>query len=73
MPKSTGTAQIATGTLVGNETHTWTFTIGIVERGSAQDYLQGKTYAGKIQVSLATTEGNRTWDEASSNWKKYGS
>jgi len=70
MPSS-GTTNIGTGTLKGNETHTYTFTVELQERGSAQDYLQGKTYAGKIQISLATTEGNRTWDETTSGWKKY--
>ena len=71
LPKSTGRTQVGSGTLKGNETHTWTFTVGITERGVAQDGLQGKTYAGVLQVSLATTEGNRTWDEANSTWKKY--
>ena len=73
LPKSTGRTEVAHGTLKGNETHTYTFTVGITERGVAQDTLQGKSYAGILQVSLATTEGYRTWDEATSGWKIYGS
>ncbi len=73
LPKTTGRVEIASGTLKGNETHTYTFTVGITERGVAQDGLQGKTYAGVLQVSLAATEGYRTWDESTSNWKIYGS
>ena len=71
MPSS-GTTTIGNGILKGNETHTYTFTVEIQERGSAQDYLQGQTYAGVLQISLATTEGNRTWDNTTSSWKIYG-
>ena len=35
-PKTNTTTQIGTGTLVGNETHTYTFKFGITERGVAQ-------------------------------------
>ena len=72
-PTSNTTTQIGTGTLKGNETHTYTFTFGITERGSAQDYLQGKTFAGKIQIAIVSTDGNRTWDETTSSWKKWSS
>ena len=71
LPTTTGRSTVGTGTLKGNETHTWTFTVGIAERGSAQDYLQGKTYAGILQVSTASNDGMRTWDPATSSWKKY--
>jgi hypothetical protein len=73
MPKTNTTTTIGNGVLKGNETHTYTFTVELQERGSAQDYLQGKSFAAKIQIELATTEGNRTWDETTSSWKKYGS
>ena len=72
-PKTNTTTQIGSGTLVGNETHTYTFTFGITERNSEQDYLQGKKFVGIIQIAIASTDGLRTWDETTSNWKKWSS
>ena len=71
MPKSTGNTTIGTGTLKGNETHTYTLTLEVQERGSAQNYLQGKSYAGIIQINVADSQGLRTWDTATSTWKAY--
>ena len=71
MPKTTGNTTIGTGTLKGNETHTYTLTIEVAERGSAQNYLQGKAYAGIVQINVADSQGLRTWDPVSSKWKAY--
>ena len=58
-------------TLKGNETHTYTFTIGITERGTQQDHLQGKSFVGILEVSIVSSDGMRTWDESTSSWKKW--
>ena len=71
MPKTNTTTQIGAGTLKSNETHTYTFTVELAERGSAQDYLQGKQFVGIIQVAIVATDGLRTWDETTSSWKKW--
>lgn len=73
MPKTVTTTQIGTGTLIGNETHTYTFVVQLAERYSAQDYLQGLGYNGIIQISIVSTDGLRTWDETTSSWKKWTS
>ena len=49
----------------------YTMTIQLVERGSRQDYLQGKVYKGIIQISVSTSEGKRTWDNNAGSWKEY--
>lgn len=72
-PKTNTTTQIGSGTLVGNESHTYTFTFGITERNSEQDYLQGMKFKGIIQIAIVSTDGLRTWDETTSNWKKWSS
>ena len=73
LPKTATTTQIGTGTLKGNETHTYTFTIGITERGTQQDHLQGKSFVGILEVSIVSSDGMRTWDESTSSWKKWTS
>ncbi len=60
-----GTYQIGEGTLAsGGETHTYTFTIGLNEVGSNQNYNQGKEFEGKLQVSTKKyTTGGSEWSE----------
>lgn len=72
MPSTDGCGQaIATGTLTGpSAQHTWTFKALLKETGSAQNYLQGKSYHGTIQVVVADEEGLRTWDGAS-GWTQW--
>lgn len=52
VPKTT--TQLGTGTLVGNETHTYTYTIQFKESGENQNAAQGKAFGGKLQVNLTT-------------------
>ena len=63
---------LGTGTLVNNDTHTYTFTVELVESGSNQNTLQGLTYEGIIQINVSDAQGKRTWDAANSTWKQYG-
>ncbi len=65
------TTTIATGTLTGSMTHTYTFEMEILEKGTEQNHLQGKLFEGKIQVNVSTAQGLRTWDDQTSNWKPY--
>ena len=71
VPKTNTNTTIGTGTLKGNETHTYTITFEVAERGSAQNYLQGKAFAGIIQINVADSQGLRTWDSTNSTWKAY--
>ncbi len=59
------------GILNGEDTHTYTFTIGLMETDMDQNAVQGKSFKGIIQVDVATTTGYRTWDSVSGTWKPY--
>ena len=53
--------EIATGTLKANgDTHTYTFTIGLNEMGSNQNYNQTKVFSGRLAVTTKkyTQEGS---------------
>lgn len=65
------TTTIATGTIVNQDTHTYTLSFLLKETGSAQNDLQGKTFTGHIQIVVADAQGMRTWDETNSGWKEY--
>ena len=71
MPTATGDIVLGTGTLVGADTHTYTFALELVEKSVAQNDLQGLTYAGIIQVVTADGQGMRTWDNEHNTWKAY--
>ena len=72
MPGTIGDTVIATGTVSSAASHSYNFTVELVERSVPQDNLQGLTYQGIIQIVIATNQGLRTWDESVSNWKPYG-
>ena len=56
--------EIGSGVLkVGGDTHTYTFTIGLNEVNSNQNYNQAKTFAGKLSVeSKKYTYNHSIWE-----------
>ena len=50
------TTELGTGTLVGYETHEYTYTIYLEEANEEQNDAQGASFSGKIQVSLSQTQ-----------------
>lgn len=47
---------LGTGTLVGYETHNYTYLIYLKEANDEQNDAQGRSFAGKLQVSLSQTQ-----------------
>ena len=50
------TTDLGTGSLVGYETHNYTYTIYLEEANKAQNDAQGAKFSGKIQVRLSDTQ-----------------
>ena len=72
MPTTVGDTVIGTGTLAGaGASHSYSFTVTLKESSTDQNELQGKSYYGIIQIVVATNQGLRTWNEATSNWQPY--
>lgn len=65
VPSPASTSPIFTGVLYGNDTHTYTYKIGLIESNSNQNKAQGLTFLGKIQVevdeSVKYTSGGALW------------
>ena len=65
VPSPASTAPIFTGTLYGNDKHTYTYKIGLIESNTNQNTAQGLTFLGKIQVEvddgLRYTSGGNIW------------
>lgn len=51
MPTTTGVSEIGSGTLKPDETHSYSLTVTFKETGSNQNANQGKSFAGKIEVT----------------------
>ncbi len=60
-------APIFTGTLYGNDTHEYTYRIGLIENNSNQNDAQGLNFIGKIRVevddSIRYTSSGAVWSE----------
>ena len=54
----TTTADLGNGTLVGTETHTYTYTIQFKEANADQNAAQGKAFQGKLSVTNTDNTGN---------------
>ena len=65
VPSPASTSPIFSGVLIGNDTHTYTYKIGLIESNSNQNPAQGLTFLGKIQVevddSVKYTSGGTIW------------
>ncbi len=65
VPSPASTAPIFRGVLYGNDTHKYTYKIGLIENNSNQNSAQGLTFLGKIQVevddSVKYTSGGALW------------
>lgn len=65
VPSPASTAPIFSGVLYGNDTHSYTYKIGLIESNSNQNLAQGLTFLGKIQVevddSVKYTSGGTIW------------
>lgn len=65
VPSPASTSPIFGGTLYGNDTHTYTYRIGLIESNSDQNTAQGLTFLGVIQVevdeSAKYTSGGALW------------
>ena len=49
------TTELGTGTLVGYESHSYTYTIYLEEANKEQNAAQGATFSGKLKVNLSQT------------------
>lgn len=65
VPSPSNTSPIFTGALYGNDTHTYTYRIGLIESNSNQNIAQGLSFLGKIRVevddSIRYTSGGTLW------------
>ncbi len=50
VPEPTSTSPIFEGTLVGSDTHTYVYEIGLLETNINQNEAQGRTFIGKLRV-----------------------
>ncbi len=64
-PATSTTTPIFTGTLYGNDKHTYEYKIGLIESNSNQNNAQGLTFLGIIQVEVDDgtkyTSGGELW------------
>lgn len=69
VPSPSSTAPIFSGVLYGNDTHTYTYKIGLVENNQNQNSAQGLTFLGKLQVEVEDdvryTSGGALWQSSS--------
>ncbi len=67
VPSPSSSAPIFTGTLYGNDTHTYTYRIGLIENNSNQNTAQGLNFIGKLRVevddSVRYTSSGEVWSE----------
>lgn len=67
VPSPSSSAPIFTGTLYGNDTHTYTYRIGLIENNSNQNTAQGLNFIGKLRVevddSVRYTSSGGVWSE----------
>ena len=67
VPSPANSAPIFSGTLYGNDTHTYTYRIGLIESNSNQNTAQGLSFLGKLRVevddSIRYTSGGSLWSE----------
>lgn len=65
VPSPASSAPIFSGVLYGNDKHTYTYRIGLIENNSNQNSAQGLTFLGKIQVEVDDgvryTSGGELW------------
>lgn len=65
VPSPASSAPIFSGTLYGNDKHTYTYKIGLIESNSNQNAAQGLTFLGVIQVEVDDgvryTSGGTLW------------
>ena len=52
VPSPSSTAPIITGTLYGNDTHSYTYKIGLIENHSNQNTAQGLSFKGVLRVEI---------------------
>lgn len=64
-PSTSTTTPIFSGVLYGNDKHSYTYKIGLIESNSDQNNAQGLTFLGKIQVEVDDgvryTSGGELW------------
>lgn len=64
-PSTSTTTPIFSGILYGNDIHSYTYKIGLIESNSDQNNAQGLTFLGKIQVEVDDgvryTSGGELW------------
>lgn len=71
VPSPASTAPIFTGVLYGNDTHSYTYKIGLIENNSNQNTAQGLTFLGKLQVEVEDTvrytSGGTLWSSSTTS------
>lgn len=65
VPSPASTAPILTGTLYGEDSHTYTYRIGLLEADSNQNNAQGRTFIGILQVD---TDGGNKYTSGGALW-----
>ena len=65
VPSPASTAPILTGTLYGEDSHTYTYRIGLLEANVNQNNAQGRTFKGIIQVD---TDGGDKYTSGGALW-----
>ena len=65
VPSPASTAPILTGTLYGDDLHTYTYKIGLLEANSNQNNAQGRTFIGVLQ---ADTDGGNKYTSGGALW-----
>ena len=65
VPSPASTAPILTGTLYGDDLHTYTYKIGLLEANSNQNNAQGRTFIGILQVD---TDGGNKYTSGGALW-----
>lgn len=69
VPSPASTAPILSGVLYGNDSHTYTYKIGLIENNKNQNTAQGLTFLGKLQVEVEDnvryTSGGTLWQSSS--------
>lgn len=66
VPSPASTAPIFSGTLYGDDVHTYTYRIGLLEANSNQNTAQGLSFAGVLQVDIE--EGNNKYTSGGAMW-----
>lgn len=67
IPSPSSSAPIFTGTLYGNDVHTYVYRVGLIENNSNQNDAQGLNFVGKLRVevddSVRYTSSGELWSE----------